>query len=314
MKPEIIMIGPMLKTAMDELEASYTVHRYWEAEDKPALLAATGPRIRAIATDGASGVPEAVMAACPKIELIASFGVGYDGIDIPAAQERGIRVTTTPDVLNDCMAEITLGLMIALAHRLPQADHWVRQGEWARHRKAFGLTHELTGKTVGILGLGRIGKEIATRCQAMKMRVVYHGRREQAHQPYRYYERLEDMAREVDWLVVIAPGSAETKGIVSRRVMEALGPDGFLVNVGRGTLIDEPAMVELLASGALGGAALDVFEDEPNVPNELFSLENVVLSPHQGSATHKTRFQMGDLLVANMAAHFAGAPLVTPLV
>ncbi|MEM8790427.1 MAG: 2-hydroxyacid dehydrogenase [Pseudomonadota bacterium] len=314
MKPEIIMIGPMLRTAMDELEKAYTVHRYWEAEDKPALLSDVGPRIRAIATDGASGVPADVLAACPAIELIASFGVGYDGIDIPAVQARGIRVTTTPDVLNDCMAEITLGLMIALAHRLPQADHWVRKGEWARHGKAFGLTHELTGRTVGILGLGRIGKEIAARCQAMKMRVVYHGRREQAHQPFPYYERLEDMARDVDWLVVIAPGSAETHRIVSRQVMEALGPDGFLVNVGRGTLIDEPAMVELLSSGALGGAALDVFEDEPHVPEALFDLDNVVLSPHQGSATHKTRFQMGDLLVANMAAHFSGRPLLTPLV
>ncbi len=313
MKPEIIMIGPMLKTAMDELEASYAVHRYWEAADKPALLADVGPRIRAVATDGASGCPSDVLAACPGIELIASFGVGYDGIDIPAAKERGIRVTTTPDVLNDAMAEITIGLMISLAHKLPQADRWVREGKWVPGT-SFGLTSELTGRTVGILGLGRIGKEIAARAQAMKMRVVYHGRREQPHQPFAFYPDLTEMARAVDWLVVIAPGSAETRGIVSREVLEALGPEGYLVNVARGTLIDESAMVEMLASGALGGAALDVFEREPHVPEDLYKLDNVVLSPHQGSATEKTRFQMGDLLVRNMAAHFAGEPLLTPLI
>ncbi|MBY8976475.1 2-hydroxyacid dehydrogenase [Rhodobacteraceae bacterium NNCM2] len=313
MKPEIIMIGPMLKTAMDDLEATYTVHRYWEAADKPALLAEIGPRIRAIATDGHSGVPTEVFEACPGIELIASFGVGYDNIDIPTAKARGIRVTTTPDVLNDAMAEITIGLMIALARKLPQADQWVRNGNWVPGQ-SYGLTSELTGATVGILGLGRIGKEIATRAQAMKMRVVYHGRREQPHLPYAYYADLEEMARDVDWLVVIAPGSAETKGIVSRKVLEALGPKGRLVNVARGTLIDEPAMVEMLSSGALGGAALDVFEVEPHVPGGLMALDNVVLSPHQGSATDKTRYAMGDLVVGNMAAHFAGEPLLSPLI
>ncbi|MEM9370444.1 MAG: 2-hydroxyacid dehydrogenase [Pseudomonadota bacterium] len=313
MKPEILMIGPMLKTAMDQLEEAYTVHRYWQAEDKPALLADVGTQIRAIATDGASGVPTDVMEACPLIELVASFGVGYDGVDTDLCKERGIRVTTTPNVLNDCMAEITLGLMISLAHKLPQADRWVRDGNWVSG-VSFGLTAELTGSTVGILGLGRIGKEIATRCSAMKMRVVYHGRSEQAHQPYLYYPELEAMARDVDWLIVIAPGSASTKKLVSRGVLEQLGPNGCLVNVARGTLIDEEAMVEMLSSGALGGAALDVFEREPHVPPTLLDLENVVLSPHQGSATHKTRYDMGDLLVANMAAHFAGEPLLTRLV
>ncbi|MEM6933960.1 MAG: 2-hydroxyacid dehydrogenase [Pseudomonadota bacterium] len=313
MKPEILMIGPMLKTAMDQLEEAYTVHRYWQAEDKPALLADVGTQIRAIATDGASGVPTDVMEACPLIELVASFGVGYDGVDTDLCKERGIRVTTTPNVLNDCMAEITLGLMISLAHKLPQADRWVRDGNWVSG-VSFGLTAELTGSTVGILGLGRIGKEIATRCSAMKMRVVYHGRSEQAHQPYLYYPELEAMARDVDWLIVIAPGSASTKKLVSRGVLEELGPNGCLVNVARGTLIDEEAMVEMLSSGALGGAALDVFEREPHVPPTLLDLENVVLSPHQGSATHKTRYDMGDLLVANMAAHFAGEPLLTRLV
>jgi lactate dehydrogenase-like 2-hydroxyacid dehydrogenase len=210
------------------------------------------------------------------------------------------------------MAELTLGLMIALCRRIPQADVHVREGWWLEG--GYPLTGELTGARVGILGLGRIGKEVARRCQAFKMRVAYHGRSQQPHEPYEYYGDLVAMARDVDWLVVIAPGTPETKGIVSRQVMEALGPQGCLVNVSRGSLVDEAAMVELLRSEALGGAALDVFADEPRVPEALFGLDNVVLSPHQGSATHKTRTAMGDLVVQNLAAHFSGAPLLTPVV
>jgi lactate dehydrogenase-like 2-hydroxyacid dehydrogenase len=248
----------------------------------------------------------------PRLEIIANFGVGYDSIDTAAARARNIRVSNTPNVLNDAMAELTIGLMVALARSIPQGDRFVREGRWPRG--GFGLKRELNGKTLGILGLGRIGKEIAVRAQAMKMRVVYHGRRRQADEPYVYYSDLLDMARDVDWLVVIAPGGADTKGIVSREVLEALGPEGFLVNMARGSLVDEPALVEMLASGALGGAALDVFEDEPNVPAALFGLDNVVLSPHQGSATNQTRNKMGDLVVANLDAHFAGEPLPSAVV
>ncbi len=183
----------------------------------------------------------------------------------------------------------------------------MRQGKWAK--ATYPLLSELNGKTVGILGLGRIGKEIAIRAQAMKMRVVYHGRREQPDEPYVYYEKLVDMARDCDWLVVIAPGGKATEKIVSREVLSALGPDGHLVNMARGSLVDEPVLVEMLQSGALGGAALDVFEKEPIVPEALYTLDNVVLSPHQGSATHQTRNKMGALVVANLDAHFAGEPL-----
>lgn len=311
MKPEILQIAPMMTHVEAALEAAYVVHRYWEAQDKDALLRETGDRIRGVATNGHSGCALEILAALPKLEIIASYGVGYDAIDIPACKARGIRVANTPDVLNDAMAEITLGLMIALCRRIPQADAYTRAGRWLEGN--YPLTGELTGAKVGILGLGRIGKEIARRCQVFKMQVVYHGRREQPYEPYPYFADLEEMARAVDWLVVIAPGTPETKGIVSRRVMEALGPNGNLINVARGSLVDEAAMVELLQSGALGGAALDVFEDEPRVPEALFKLDNVVLSPHQGSATHKTRAAMGDLVVRNLAAHFAGDPLLTPV-
>jgi lactate dehydrogenase-like 2-hydroxyacid dehydrogenase len=311
LKPEILQIAPMLPQVEAALNEAYIIHRYWAADDKSMLLKEVGGRIRGVATNGHSGCAPEIFAALPKLEIIASYGVGYDAIDIPACKARDVCVANTPDVLNDAVAEITLGLMIASCRRIPQADAYTRAGRWAS--KNYPLTGELTGATVGILGLGRIGKEIARRCQAFKMQVVYHGRRKQDYEPYPYYADLEEMARAVDWLVVIAPGSAETRGIVSRKVMQALGPKGHLVNVARGSLVDEKALVELLQTGALGGAALDVFEDEPRVPEALFALDNVVLSPHQGSATHKTRAAMGDLVVRNLAAHFAGDPLLTPV-
>lgn len=294
---------------MDALETRFAAHRLFEQADPAAFLARHGASIRAVAS---GAVDEALMDRLPNLEIISNFGVGYDKIDIAAAKARGIKVTNTPSVLNDAMAEITIGLMVALARRIPQADAFVRAGKWPSG--GFPLTAEMNGKTVGILGLGRIGHEIATRCQAMKMRVVYHGRREQPNVPYLYYADLVDMARDADWLVVIAPGGPGTRHIVSRAVLEALGPKGHLVNMARGSLIDETAMVEMLVDGRLGGAALDVFEDEPNVPEALFGLDNVVLSPHQGSATHQTREAMGALVVANLEAHFAGDPVISPVV
>jgi lactate dehydrogenase-like 2-hydroxyacid dehydrogenase len=303
---DILVVSPLRHTCMDALAESFTLHKLYEAADPAAFLAEAGPRIRGIA---GSHVDSRLMEKLPKLEIIANFGVGYDTVDVAAARARGIKVTNTPNVLNDAVAEMTIGLMIALARRIPGADRFVREGKWPAG--GYPLQRELTGKTVGILGLGRIGREIAMRAQAMKMRVVYNGRHRQPREPYVYYDDLTAMARDADWLVVIAPGGKATEGIVSRQVLEALGPEGFLVNLGRGTLIDEPAMVEMLKSGALGGAALDVFADEPNVPEALFGLDNVVLSPHQGSATAETRDLMGQLLVDNLKAHFAGEPLLS---
>ena len=294
---------------MTSLEQKFTAHKLFLAPDREAMLREVGPRIRGIAGGGVDG---ALMDRLQKLEIIANFGVGYDSIDTAAAKARNIRVTNTPNVLNDAMAEITIGLMISLARKLPQADRFVREGKWPAG--GFPLQRELNGKTLGILGLGRIGKEVAARAQAMRMRVVYHGRHKQDREPFPYYDDLTAMARDVDWLVLIAPGGMATEKIVSRNVLEALGPEGFLVNMGRGTLVDEAAMVEMLQSGKLGGAALDVFEKEPKVPEALFGLDNVVLSPHQGSATTETRDAMGALVVANLEAHFAGEPLISPVV
>jgi lactate dehydrogenase-like 2-hydroxyacid dehydrogenase len=310
MKPEILQIAPMSDNVEAALERDYRVHRLWQAGDRAQFLAEHGPTIRAVATG--AGFDAALLAELPRLELVASYGVGYDSIDTASCRARGVRVTNTPDVLNDAMAELTVGLMIALCRRLPQADTFVRTGRWQDGN--FGLTAELTGAHAGILGLGRIGKEIAARLQAFKVKVSYHGRRQQPYQPYDYYPDLAAMAADVDWLIVVAPGTAETRGIVSRPVLEALGPDGALVNVARGGLVDQPALVELLSSGRLGGAALDVFAEEPAVPEALYGLDNVVLSPHQGSATRKTRAAMGDVVVANLAAHFAGKPLLSPVV
>ena len=309
MPEEILQTHKLHDRCEKALAERFTVHKLHMAQDKDAVLNEIGGRVRAVAGGNVNGE---LMDKLPKLEIIANFGVGYDSIDTKAAKARNIRVTNTPNVLNDAVAELTIGLMIALARRIPQADQFVRQGKWAK--VGYRLQSELTGKTVGILGLGRIGKEIATRCQAMKMRVVYHGRKRQADEPYIYYDNLKDMARDSDWLVIIAPGGAGTEKIVSREVLEALGPEGFIVNMARGTLIDEAAMLDMLKNWKIAGAALDVFEKEPQVPEEFFTLENVVLSPHQGSATHQTRDKMGDLVVANLVAHFDGEPLPSAVV
>jgi lactate dehydrogenase-like 2-hydroxyacid dehydrogenase len=306
---EILQTHKLLDTCEEALAARYTVHKLHEAADPDALIAEIAPRVRAIA---GGRVGAELMDRLPKLEIIANFGVGYDTIDAAAARSRNIRVTNTPNVLNDAVAELTIGLMIALARRIPHGDRFVRAGKWASG--GMGLFQGLTGKTVGILGLGRIGKEIAIRAQALKMRVVYHGRSRQPEEPHVYYSSLVDMARDVDWLVIMAPGGAGTSGLVSREVLEALGPEGFLVNMARGSVVDEDALVELLQSGGIGGAALDVFDNEPGIRPAFFELDNVVLSPHQGSATRETRDRMGALVIANLEAHFAGEPLPSAVV
>ncbi len=308
---DVILTGPVLQSAADALEREFRVHQMWEAEDQAGFLKAhRGTRFVAATYHGK--LDAAMMDALPALEIISNFGVGVDGIDLDAARVRKIRVTNTPEVLNDAVAEMALALMLAVARRIVQADAHVRSGRWLDGN--FGLTGELTGATVGILGLGRIGKEIARRCQAFKMQVVYHGRSRQPFEPYPYYDDLVAMARDADWLVGVVPGDTGTEGLVSREVLEALGPKGAFINIGRGNLADEKAMLELLKSGALGAAGLDVFANEPRMPEEFWQLPNVVLSPHQASATEKTRWAMGDLFVRNLIAHREGRPAITPVV
>jgi lactate dehydrogenase-like 2-hydroxyacid dehydrogenase len=306
-RPELLLVGPLPAALIDEIAREVVVHRLWTIRDKGSFLKAHADRITLVATNGRQGCSAAIIEALPHLELVASFGVGYDAIDLAAARGRSIRVTNTPEVPNDGVAEMTVALMLALCHRIPQAHDYVRRGLWPRG--SFPLTQQLTGGTAGILGLGRIGKKVARLLQAFQMQVVYHGRHHQESEPFRYYADLAVMAGDVDWLVVMAPASPSTRGIVSRTVMEALGPRGTLVNTARGSLVDEEAMIEMLASGALGAAALDVFARSPDVPAALRVLPNVLLSPHRASATHEIRAAMGALLLANLKAHLRGDPL-----
>ncbi|MDB5540812.1 MAG: Phosphoglycerate dehydrogenase [Devosia sp.] len=307
MLPDVLITQPQPKSCVDALRQHFTVHTLVGATDPEAVLAEIGDRVRGIAGGKVTG---AMIGRLPRLEIIAASGAGTDSIDVATARTRGIRVTNTPDVLNDAVAEITIGLMVALSRRLPQSDRFIRTGEWLKGQ--FPLGREIGGKTLGILGLGGIGKEIARRAEAMKMNVIYFGRTEQPV-PYRYYADLVAMARAAEWLVVIAPGGKATEKIVSREVLEALGPNGMLVNVARGSLVDQEALVDLLVAGGLGGAALDVFDKEPGVPEALLSLDNVVLSPHQGGRTVESREAVGAIVVENLVAHFAGKPLFSPV-
>ncbi len=312
MKPEIVLTGSMMPHVMEALEVAYTVHRIDEAEDKAAFLAQVAPTVRGIATGGHHGkLDNALVDALPKLEIVSSFGVGVDNIDVGYVTGKGILVTNTPGVLNDDVSNLAIALILMCSRKLSAADRYVREGQWLE--SDMPLQQSIRGRTVGILGLGRIGKEIAAKLQVFGCEVVYHGRSEQSGQPYRYYADLVEMARDSDHLVVICPGGPATAGIVNRAVMDALGPEGTLINVARGSVVDEPALVAALLDGRLGSAGLDVFAAEPKVPESLFELDQVVLLPHVGSATVQTRKAMGDLVVDNLAAHFAGKGALTPV-
>lgn len=311
MTTDILMIGPMMPHVMTALEEAYTVHRMWEANDAAALVREIGGQIQGIATDGHRGASADLMGQLPNLEIVSCYGVGTDAIDLKAAADRKIIVTNTPNVLNDDVANMAVALVLATSRELVKNDAHVRSGRWLKG--AASLTRSIRGKTVGILGLGRIGKDIAQKLTVFGCEISYHGRAEQPDQSYSYFNNLTDMAQSSDYLIAICPGGPATDKIVNRDVLEALGPNGTFINVARGSVVDEPALVAALQSGALGAAGLDVFADEPNVPSELLTMDNVVLQPHQGSGTVETRRAMGDLVVDNLAAHFAGKAVLTPV-
>ena len=312
MSDHLLLMADNLEDHLHLLPDSCQVHRWYDTDDRDALLESVGEQIQVVGTNGHVGCPVEVMDRLPNLGLIGCFGVGYDAIDVDAARQRQIAVTNTPEVLNDAVAELALGLMIALARRIPQSDRFIRDGDWLDAN--YPLTAELSGKTAGIVGLGRIGKEIARRLQAMKMRVVYHGRHDQLDEPYQYFRDIIAMAAATDWLVLCLPGGEDAHHIVSTEVLRALGSSGYLVNVARGSVVDEVALCRAIESGQIGGAALDVFDAEPGVPAELLAADNVVLSPHAASATEKTRRDMGELVIRNILAHFDGRPLLTRVV
>lgn len=309
-KPEILLTTSWYKPAMDELDQHFVAHRLYEAEDRSKYLAAIGSRC--VGAAGVGRFDAALMDALPQVRVFANCGVGYDGVDVPAATARGIRVSNTPDVLSDEVADFTLGLLLATLRRIPEGDRYVRDGLWeTKGPMAFG--RRVWGLKVGILGLGRIGLEIARRCEAFKLEVSYHSR-QRKDAPYPYHDSLLGMANDVDILIAIVPGSDSTHHIVDRAVLDALGPEGILINVARGSVVDESELILALQEGRLGGAGLDVFADEPRVPDALKALTNkVVLQPHQASATHDTRLAMGRLVMENLLAGVAGKPLLTPV-
>ena len=311
MKPEILMMGPMMPHVEAALDAAYTVHRLYKTDDKDGLLAEAGPRIRGIATDGGLGASADLMARLPALEIVSCYGVGVDAIDLAHAGKQGVTVTNTPDVLNDDVANMAVALVLATSRTLIANDTYLRQGRWVNDG-APPLARSIRGRKVGILGLGRIGKDIAEKLQVFGCEIVYHGRSKQ-DVSYEYFDDLTAMASAVDFLIAICPGGTATNGIVNAAVLNALGPEGTFINVARGSVHDEAALVSALQSGALGMAGLDVFAAEPSVPDALLTMDNVVLQPHQGSGTVETRRAMGDLVIENLHRHFTGEPVKTPV-
>jgi len=311
MKPDIVLTVPIYATAVDQLDQAFTMRRLWQAKHRGAFFAEAKDRVRAIATAGGYRVDADLMDRLPKTEIISTMSIGVDHIDLAAARERGIAVTNTPDVLTDDVADLGMALVLAVARRVVFGDRHVRDGSWLKGN--LPLASKVGGASVGILGLGRIGLAVAKRAEAFGMTIGYHGPRQKPGVAYRYYPNLIEMAGAVDYLMITCPGGPATNGLVSAEVLTTLGKKGAVINIARGSVIDEPAMVRMLQAGTLGGAGLDVFADEPRVPEALFALDSVVLQPHVGSATHSTRAAMGQLVVDNLKAHFAGKKLLTPV-
>jgi lactate dehydrogenase-like 2-hydroxyacid dehydrogenase len=302
---DILQLVPLRPEVQKELEARYRVHGKADFEKVAGI-------VRGCVTNGHSGPPPEMIDRMPKLEIIGSASVGYDGIPVEYARSKGIPVTNTPDVLNDDVADLAIAPMTMTARRLIVADRYVRSGDWPR-KGEFPLASRASGKRVGILGMGRIGREIGKRAEAANNTIAYHSRRPVADVSWKHYPSLVELAKNSDFLIVIIPATPETAKIVNKDVLEALGQNGILVNVARGAVVDEPALVEALKSGKLGGAGLDVFEKEPQVPEALLTMDNVVLAPHVGSGTYETRRAMSQLVLDNLDAKFTGKPLLTEI-
>lgn len=311
-KPEIILVEPMMPKIEEALDAAYVVHRAFQAPDVQAFLDRVGPNVRAVVTGGGSGMPAAWFGALPRLGVIAINGVGTDAVDLVQAKARGVRVSTTPGVLTDDVADIGMGLILSVLRKLVAGDRFVRDGQWGKTK--FSLGSKVTGKRVGIYGMGQIGSALARRAAAFDMPIAYNKRTPVPDSPYKWCDSLKELAEWSEILVIAASANDSTRGVVNAEVLDALGPQGVLINIARGAVVDEPALLAALQEKRIAGAGLDVFVNEPNVPPAFFALDNVVLQPHQASATLETRNAMGDLVLANVQAYFAGEPLPTPVV
>lgn len=312
-KPAILQVGAYPDWDQAPLESAFEMHRYFEADDKAAYLKAVGPRVRGIATRGDLGASRAMIEACPQVEIISVYGVGFDAVDLDICRERGIRVTNTPDVLTKDVADFGVAMMLCQARDMISGERWVRSGDWARNGM-HPLSRRVHGARAGILGLGRIGFEIARRLAGFDMDIAYCDVAAKDYAPdWTFMPDPVALAAHADVFFVALAASAETRHIVGRDVIAAVGPDGMIVNVSRAANVDEKALIAALESGALGSAALDVFENEPRLDPRFLDLPNVLLQPHQASGTVETRKAMGQMVRDNLGAHFAGRHLLTPV-
>ena len=314
-KPQLLMTGPMMPLIAEGCDNAFTVHRLWEATDREALLKRVAPEIQAICTGGHTGVKtdDALMGRFPKLKIVGNFGVGYDSVDVVAAAKRGVVVTNTPEVLTEEVADTTLGLLLCTVREFYRAEKWLRDGEWAKQGDYRLTSASLRDRSVGIAGLGRIGKAIGRRLEAFGLPVSYFGRRQQADVTYKFYDDLVAMARDVDTIIVVTPGGPGTQNLINAAVLSALGPRGILINMSRGSVVDEPALIDALKKRTILAAGLDVFLGEPKVNPALLDLDNVTAFPHVGSASVHTRDAMGQLVVENLAAFAQGKPPKTPV-
>ena len=312
-KPDVLLVGGAKPVIMKGLEPAVTLHSLTEAKDKDAFLAGLADRVRAIAVTYTSNpINGALMSRLPRLELVASFGVGYDHVDAKWAGEHGIIVTNTPDVLNEEVADTALGLLLCTVREFSRAERFLRAGKWLDG--GYPLSRAtLRDRTVGMVGMGRIGKAIGRRLEAFGVPVVYHSRNPQPGVSYRHYPRLVDMARDVDTLLVIVPGGPTTQNMINAEVLAALGPNGILINMARGSVVDEPALIKALQDKTILSAGLDVYVKEPVVPKELLDMDHIVLFPHLGSSTVHTRTKMDQLVVDNILSWVAGNGPLTPV-
>jgi lactate dehydrogenase-like 2-hydroxyacid dehydrogenase len=312
-KTDVLLIGPSKPVIVNGLSGAFNLVKFPDAKDRDKFFAERAPRVRGMAVAATEErVDGPFMTRFPRLEIVSSFGVGYDHVDAAWAGAHGITVTNTPDVLTEEVADTALGLLLCTVREFPQAERYLRAGKW--REKNYPLSKAtLRDRTVGMVGMGRIGQVIARRLAAMQVPVVYHSRRPAAGVPYRHYPKLMDMARDVDVLMIITPGGAQTKNLIDAQVLATLGPDGILINMSRGSVVDEPALIKALQQKTILSAGLDVFAREPEVPAELIAMDHVVLFPHLGSASVATREKMDQLVVDNLLAWAAGKPPLTPV-
>ncbi len=307
---EILIVSPQIQSLMDALETTFTTHRLWEIPEPAVYFSTRGAKIRGLVTSFTVGADANLIASLPALEVIANYGVGTERIDRAAAKARGIVISYTPDI-NEPVADIAFGLLLDVTRRLSAADRYMRAGMWGK--EPFPLAFDLGGKTCGIAGFGRIGRAIARRAEACGMKIAYYGPHPKMDVPYTYYDSLIALAAASDCLVLSLPGGEATRHCVNADVLNALGDKGYLINVARGSVLDENALIAALQNGTIAGAGLDVFEQEPLAESPLFSMDNVVILPHIASATVETRNEMGRVVMCNLEAHFKGQPLLTPL-